>query len=112
MAIFANTEKMYEVLGELFRTLAADMGGVMIKLGQFISSRLDVLPPEVIAELATLQDEVPSVPFAQIRCVLVEELSPPEDRFAAFDATPIAAASLGQAHRARLPDGARVVVLA
>ncbi len=93
-----------------FRVLAADMGGVMIKLGQFISSRLDVLPPEVIAELATLQDEVPSVPFVQIRRVLVEELSPPEDRFTAFEAAPVAAASLGQAHRARLPDGARVVV--
>lgn len=93
-----------------FCALATDMGGVMIKLGQFISSRLDVLPPEVIAELARLQDEVPSVPFAQIRRVLVEELGPPEDRFVAFDTTPVAAASLGQAHRARLPDGTRVVV--
>jgi len=93
-----------------FRLLAADMGGVMIKLGQFISSRVDVLPPEVIAELATLQDEVPSVPFPQIRRVLVEELGPLETRFTSFDTTPIAAASLGQAHRARLPDGDRVVV--
>ncbi len=93
-----------------FRALAADMGGVMIKLGQFISSRLDVLPPEVIAELATLQDEAPSVPFAQIRRVLVEELGSPDERFASFDAAPVAAASLGQVHRARLPDGTRVVV--
>jgi len=93
-----------------FRLLAADMGGVMIKLGQFISSRVDVLPPEVIAELATLQDEVPSVPFPQIRRVVVEELGPLEERFVSFDTAPIAAASLGQAHRARLPDGDRVVV--
>ncbi len=93
-----------------FRQMATSMGGVMIKLGQFISSRVDILPPEVIHELASLQDEVPTVPFAQIRQTLVAELGPPEDRFASFDATPVAAASLGQAHRARLPNGERVVV--
>jgi predicted unusual protein kinase regulating ubiquinone biosynthesis (AarF/ABC1/UbiB family) len=93
-----------------FRTLAVDMGGVMIKLGQFISSRVDVLPPEVIEELATLQDEVPTVPFSVIRQTLEEEIGVPEQHFAAFDTTPVAAASLGQAHRARLPNGESVVV--
>lgn len=93
-----------------FRTLASAMGGVMIKLGQFISSRADVLPPEVIEELAGLQDEVPTVPFAQIRPTLDEELGPLATRFAAFDTHPVAAASLGQAHRAQLPGGERVVV--
>lgn len=93
-----------------FRAMAVNMGGVMIKLGQFISSRVDVLPPEVIEVLATLQDEVPTVPFELIRQTLAEELGPPDTRFAAFEPIPIAAASLGQAHRARLPDGARVVV--
>lgn len=93
-----------------FRDLATEMGGVMIKLGQFISSRLDVLPPEVIEELAALQDEVPTVPFDHIRQTLVEDLGPPEERFTTFDARPIAAASLGQAHRAHLPTGDRVVV--
>jgi predicted unusual protein kinase regulating ubiquinone biosynthesis (AarF/ABC1/UbiB family) len=93
-----------------FRTLAVDMGGVMIKLGQFISSRVDVLPPEVIEELASLQDEVPTVPFSIIRQTLEEEIGLPEQRFAAFDTTPVAAASLGQAHCARLPNGERVIV--
>jgi len=93
-----------------FREMAAAMGGVMIKLGQFISSRVDILPPEILAELATLQDEVPTVPFAAIRGRVEDELGPLTDRFSAFEETPVAAASLGQAHRARLPDGERVVV--
>jgi predicted unusual protein kinase regulating ubiquinone biosynthesis (AarF/ABC1/UbiB family) len=93
-----------------FRLLAADMGGMMIKFGQFISSRVDVLPPEVIRELATLQDEVPTVPFSVIRQTLEEDLGPLEEHFASFDEMPVAAASLGQAHRARLPTGEQVVV--
>lgn len=93
-----------------FREMAAEMGGVMIKLGQFISSRVDILPPEVLAELSTLQDEVPTVPFPVIRDRLVAELGPVTDHFSTFDETPVAAASLGQAHRARLPNGDRVVV--
>ncbi len=93
-----------------FREMATGMGGVMIKLGQFVSSRVDVLPPEVIEELASLQDEVPTVPFSTIRQTLEEDLGPVGDRFAWFDPVPVAAASLGQAHRARLPGGDRVVV--
>ncbi len=93
-----------------FRSMATAMGGVMIKLGQFISSRADVLPPEVIDELAGLQDEVPIVPFAQIRPTVDAELGAVETRFASFDTNPVAAASLGQAHRARLPGGEQVVV--
>ncbi len=93
-----------------FRLMAVGMGGVMIKLGQFISSRVDVLPPEVIEELAALQDEVPTVPFPLIRQTLEDEIGPLAERFATFNETPVAAASLGQAHRAQLPDGERVVV--
>lgn len=93
-----------------FRDMATSMGGVMIKLGQFISSRVDILPPEVLAVLATLQDEVPTVPFSVIRERLVDELGPPETCFSEFDETPVAAASLGQAHRARLLNGDRVIV--
>ncbi|MET4159478.1 putative unusual protein kinase regulating ubiquinone biosynthesis (AarF/ABC1/UbiB family) [Agromyces sp. PvR057] len=86
-----------------FHVLAIDLGGLMIKVGQFMSSRLDVLPPEITAELAGLQDEVPPVPFAAIRALAEAELGMPLDRaYASIDEEPIAAASLGQAHRARL----------
>ena len=86
-----------------FHVLAVDLGGLMIKVGQFLSSRLDVLPPEITAELEGLQDEAPPVPFPAIRALAEAELGAPLDRvFASVEETPIAAASLGQAHRAQL----------
>ena len=86
-----------------FHVLAVDLGGLMIKVGQFMSSRLDVLPPEITAELEGLQDEVPPVPFPAIRALAEAELGAPLVKvFAWIEETPVAAASLGQAHRARL----------
>ncbi len=86
-----------------FRGLAVDMGGLMIKLGQFMSSRLDVLPPEITRELEDLQDEVPPAPFSAVRELAEQELGAPIGRvFAEVDETPVAAASLGQVYRARL----------
>jgi predicted unusual protein kinase regulating ubiquinone biosynthesis (AarF/ABC1/UbiB family) len=86
-----------------FRVLAVEMGGVMIKLGQFLSSRLDVLPIEVTGELASLQDDVPEEDFADIRASVEAELGASiEVKFEAFNVVPMAAASLGQVHKARL----------
>lgn len=86
-----------------FHALALALGGLMIKVGQFMSTRLDVLPPEITGELDGLQDEVPAVPYEAIRTVVEAELGHElSAAFAAFDPVPVAAASLGQAHRARL----------
>lgn len=88
-----------------FHGLAVQLGGLMIKVGQFLSSRLDVLPPEITKELEGLQDEVPPVAFERIRALAEAELGVPLVRaYSSFDPVPVAAASLGQAHRARLSD--------
>lgn len=91
-----------------FRTLAIEMSGVMIKVGQFLSARLDVLPREIIDELAGLQDEVRPEPVESIRAVVEAEFHCPlEELFTDFNPQPMAAASIGQVHTARLqqPDG-------
>jgi predicted unusual protein kinase regulating ubiquinone biosynthesis (AarF/ABC1/UbiB family) len=97
-----RTRRM-KLFARRFRVLAVELGGLMIKVGQFMSSRLDVLPPEITAELEDLQDEVPAVPFPEIRALAERELGMPlAAAFAWVDETPVAAASLGQAHRAIL----------
>ncbi len=86
-----------------FRTLAARMGGVLIKVGQFLSSRLDVMPREITSELAGLQDEVGAESFEAIRREVEAEFGCPlASRFCEFDPVPLASASIGQVHRARL----------
>lgn len=86
-----------------FRKLAIEMGGVLIKVGQFLSTRVDVLPTAFTEPLEGLQDEVPSAPFERIRPIVEAELGGTlEQVFAWFDARPVAAASIGQAHRAHL----------
>ncbi len=101
----------YRRAAHRFRTLAAHLGGVWIKVGQFLSSRVDLLPHPVTEELSVLQDEVAPEPEEAVRAVVESELGGRlRDHFAGFDPRPLASASLGQVHRARLPSGEAVVV--
>jgi predicted unusual protein kinase regulating ubiquinone biosynthesis (AarF/ABC1/UbiB family) len=101
----------YRRIAREFRDLSVSMGGVLIKVGQFVSSRVDVLPRAITDELAGLQDQVPPEKFEDIRAVIEEELGKPlKKAFAFFDPQVEAAASLGQVHHARLLTGENVVV--
>lgn len=94
-----------------YRAFAISLGGVWIKLGQFFSSRADILPPDITGILADLQDEVSPVLYADIEQQIVRELKgAPGQFFATFDKEPRAAASLGQVHFATLPSGRPVAV--
>ena len=94
-----------------YRALAVEMGGVLIKLGQFLSTRVDLLPPEITRELSGLQDEVPPAPFAAVVPGIEAAFGRPlGEVFAHFSPETLGAASLAQVHAARLPDGEEVVV--
>lgn len=94
-----------------FRGLAGHMGGVLIKLGQFLSSRADILPIQITDELAGLQDEVPPAPLPYILATIRAEFgADPSELFAEFAPTPVAAASLGQVFFGVLHDGRAVAI--
>jgi ubiquinone biosynthesis protein len=91
-----------------FRETLEELGATFVKLGQLLSSRPDLLPDVYIEELGKLVDEVPPVPFPEIREVIERELG--LEPFARIDETPLASASIGQIHRALLHTGQDVVV--
>lgn len=102
---------LYVSQARYFRVTAVQLGGLLIKLGQFFSTRVDILPQASIRELAGLQDEVAEVPFEQIRTLAESELKQPLDQvFAHFEPKPLASASLGQVHTAVLLDGRKAAV--
>src|SRR6266705_5195263 len=106
-----NVEVLIQVL-VVFRHTAVKLGVLMIKLGQFLSSRADLLPEEAIAVIASLQDEVPPASFSHVVSVIESELGKPvELLFSVLERKATAAASLGQVHKAILAsNGAEVAV--
>src|SRR3954467_7341959 len=97
--------------GRHLREMLDELGPTFVKFGQLLSTRPDIVPPDIIAELRGLQDDVRPFPFADVEWTILEELGQPIERlFTEFDERPLAAASIGQVHRATLPTGRRVVV--
>lgn len=106
-----SAQKRWKRIARDYRAMALELGGVLIKLGQFLSIRVDLLPEAVTAELAGLQDEVPPERLADIVAVIESEYGQPVSGvFSWFSPEPEAAASLAQVHRARLLTGVDVVV--
>ncbi|MEO8004240.1 MAG: AarF/UbiB family protein [Betaproteobacteria bacterium] len=93
------------------RRALEEMGPTFVKLGQILSTRVDVFPPEWIAEFENLQDHAAPVPYESVRAQLVTDLGAnPEDVFVQLDPQPLAAGSIAQVHRAQLQDGTPVVL--
>jgi ubiquinone biosynthesis protein len=97
--------------GRHLREMLDELGPTFVKFGQLLSTRPDVVPPDIVIELQKLQDEVRPVPFEDVERVVREELGlSVEQAFLEFDERPTAAASIGQVHHATLPNGERVAV--
>jgi ubiquinone biosynthesis protein len=107
----ADLEETVSDRGRRLREMLDELGPTFVKFGQLLSTRPDVVPPDIVAELRGLQDDVSPVGFNQVREVLEAELDLTVERaFLEFDVVPLASASIGQVHRAVLPDGQEVAV--
>ena len=97
--------------GRRLREMLDELGPTFVKFGQLLSTRPDIVPPDIVVELQKLQDDVRPIPFADVRRVIEEELGLTiEQAFLDFDEQPTAAASIGQVHHALLPNGERIAV--
>jgi ubiquinone biosynthesis protein len=97
--------------GEHLREMLDELGPTFVKFGQLLSTRPDVVPPDILVELQGLQDNVRPFPYEDVKRTIQEELElSVEQLFTDFEETPVAAASIGQVHRATLPNGHRVAV--
>jgi predicted unusual protein kinase regulating ubiquinone biosynthesis (AarF/ABC1/UbiB family) len=106
-----NIERLIEVL-VAFRKTAIDLGVLMIKLGQFLSSRADLLPQQALDVLSSLQDEVPPAPYSHVVSVIEADLQRPvAELFSSLEETATAAASLGQVHKGVIASTGEVVAV-
>jgi ubiquinone biosynthesis protein len=104
-------EKNGKTIGERIRLVLEELGPTFVKLGQLASTRPDLIPEHIIRELEKLQDQVPPFSFADVRRIIEEELGGELDHiFRSFEEAPLAAASIGQVHRAILHSGEKVAV--
>jgi ubiquinone biosynthesis protein len=109
--LFPRRRNKSAPLGERIRLALEELGPIFIKFGQAISTRRDLLPPDIADELAKLQDKVPPFPAEQAVEILEAVYGKPlAEVFERFDTEPFAAASIAQVHTAKLPDGAEVIV--
>jgi len=96
---------------ERIRLAAEELGPTFVKLAQVLSNRPDILPEALIKELEKLQDRVSPFPFEEAKAIIEKEIGQPiEEMFDDFNPKPLASASIGQVHRARLKNGDEVVV--
>src|SRR5258707_15441469 len=102
----ADPETGHSARGRHLREMLDELGPTFVKFGQLLSTRPDIVPPDIVTELRALQDDVTPFPFEEVERLVQEELELPlEKLFLEFDETPMAAASIGQVHRAVLPNG-------
>jgi predicted unusual protein kinase regulating ubiquinone biosynthesis (AarF/ABC1/UbiB family) len=107
----ASRSKLFQDIGLQIADTLGEMKGAAMKVGQIASQYKDIFPPEVAKAIGKLQRQAPPMPFAEIKAQVEKELGKPLLKiFKSFDETPFAAASIGQVHKAVLPDGQQVVV--
>ena len=107
----AARSQLFQDIGLQIADTLGEMKGAVMKVGQIASQYKDIFPPEVAKAIAKLQRQAPAMPFAQIKLQVEKELGKPLDQiFKHFDEQPFAAASIGQVHKATLPNGKEVVV--
>jgi ubiquinone biosynthesis protein len=108
---FEKKEKVSKSTGERIRHVLEELGPTFVKLGQIASTRPDLIPEEIIKELEKLQDRVPPFSFQEVREIVQQELGEElENIFLHFEDVPLAAASIGQVHRATLRTGEQVAI--
>ncbi|MGD9047288.1 MAG: AarF/UbiB family protein, partial [Anaerolineae bacterium] len=108
---FSSAEILRATPAERVRMVVEELGPTFIKLGQILSTRGDILPPDFVRELEKLQDTVPPTDFSLIQAQVESELQKPlEEVYLTFDPVPVASASLGQVHFATLSSGEEVAV--